>query len=301
MDWLTFSQLSTPEIAQIVRAAGPKVVVFPINGTRRWFILEYPGELDWDTYLTVIWHKHLELYQMLFEHGLDTLLTPVYGPELLNRGHDYLKLVERGLAWFAKDPSALDFYRRLDVRVRIYGDAAGYFTGTPYEPVLADYEAITQQTAHHQSYRLFFGVCAHDASENVAAFGSRYFQQYGKLPGRKEIITAYYGEYVEPASFFIGFDRPTVFDMPLIATGEEDLYFTVSPSCYLEPTGLRAILYDHLYGRRVNEAYHQLSPADWQWLKDFYTINRHQVLGLGQKVFEGAFWLPTSQLSFPDR
>lgn len=300
MDWLTFSQLSTPEIATMVRAAGPKVVVFPINGTRRWFMLEYPGEPNWDLYLTITWGKHLELYRLLFEHGLDTLVTPIYGPELLRRGSNYLRLVERGLAWLGNDQAMLDFYEQFDVRVRIYGDTAGYFCGTPYEPVLETYEAVTKQTAHHSSRRLFFGVCAHDASENVAAFGARYFQAHGKVPGRKEIITAYYGEYVEPVSFFIGFDRPTVFDMPLIATGEEDLYFTVNPSCYLDETGLRMILYDHLYGRRVNENYGQLSPADWQWLKTFYTLNRHQILGVGQRALGQTIWLPTTQLTFPD-
>ena len=41
MDAATFHTLPRPEVARLVRAAGPKVCVFPINGTRRWFMLEH--------------------------------------------------------------------------------------------------------------------------------------------------------------------------------------------------------------------------------------------------------------------
>ncbi len=108
------------------------------------------------------------------------------------------------------------------------------------------------------------------------------------------------GEYVEPVDFFIGFDRPAAFDMPLIATGSEDLYFTVSPSPYLDARTLRAILYDHLYARRIDEAnYTALSPKDWQTLADFYAMNRRHVLGLGRKHESGNFWYPLPQVELP--
>jgi tuberculosinol/isotuberculosinol synthase len=114
------------------------------------------------------------------------------------------------------------------------------------------------------------------------------------LPDKRQIVEAYYGEYIEPVDLFIGFaDRPAAFDMPLIATGSEDLYFTVGPSPYLDAHTLRAILYDHLYARRVDEAnYAKLSPEDWQTLADFYALNRRHVLGLGRQHASGCFWYP---------
>ena len=39
-----FLQLPTAEVAALVRATGPKVCVFPFNGTRRWFLLEHSVE-----------------------------------------------------------------------------------------------------------------------------------------------------------------------------------------------------------------------------------------------------------------
>ena len=137
-------------------------------------------------------------------------------------------------------------------------------------------------------------------TDTVAEIAVRYYQQHNCLPTKRQIVEAYYGEAVEPVDLFIGFDRPAAFDMPLIATGSEDLYFTVSPSPYLDARTLRAILYDHLYTRRVDEAdYATMSPEAWQALREFYALNRHHVLGLGCKHGSGAFWHPVPQVKLP--
>ena len=48
MDLATFQSLPTEKIAQLVRANGQKVCVFPINGTRRWFMLEHGNQATGD-------------------------------------------------------------------------------------------------------------------------------------------------------------------------------------------------------------------------------------------------------------
>ena len=303
MERETFLNLPTEEIAHLVRAAGPKVCVFPINGTRRWFVLEHPDLAAGDfteTYLRVAGERHIELYKLFFDYGVEILLTPIFGPDLLERGDEYRQLLRQGLLWFAETPSFLEFYDAYDVRVRVYGDAERYLRGTAYEEALEAFDALAHRTADHERFRLFFGVCAHDPAETVAAFGIRFHQAHGRPPTREEIVAAYYGEYIPPVDFFIGFDRPSAFDMPLIATGNEDLYFTVSPSPYMDEQTLRAILYDHLYARRVDDsAYAAMSAADWQALDEFYTLNRHHVLGLGRQHVSGRFWYPTPQVRLP--
>jgi tuberculosinol/isotuberculosinol synthase len=301
MDFETFLNLSTDEVARIVHAEGPKVCVFPINGTRRWFMLEYPDlarENFVETYLDISGQRHIELYKLFFDHGIDTLVTPIFGPDLLERGEEYRSLLEQGLFWFAQDREFLAFYDAYDVRVRIYGDVQRYLENTPYESALDAYDGVARRTASHDRYRLFFGVCAHDATETVAAFSADFYQKNGNLPKKREIVAAYYGEYVPPVDLFIGFaDRPAVFDMPLIATGSEDLYFTVAPSPYLNACTLRAILYDHMYARRVDDAdYEALSPRGWQALGEFYTQNRHHALGLGRRHESKSFWYPLPQV-----
>jgi tuberculosinol/isotuberculosinol synthase len=299
MDLDTFQALPAQEVAALVRQAGPKVCVFPINGTRRWFVLEHPEEAAAglaDSYLAITWRRQVELYKLLFDHGVDTLLTPIFGPDLLERGDAYRRLVEPGLVWFTRDQEMLHFYDDYDVRVRVYGDAGRYLAGTSCAHVLDAFDQLACRTSGHRRCRLFFGVCAHDAAETIAEIGVRFNQEHGCLPSKRQIVEAYYGEYVEPVSFFIGFDRFTAFDMPLVAAGDEDLYFTVSPSPYLDAYSLRLILYDHLYSRRVGEDYGALSASEWQELARFYELNRHHVLGVGRKHKSGHFWYPLPQV-----
>ncbi len=294
-----FQHLPTEQVARLVREAGPKVCVFPINGTRRWFMLEYPEEPPLgEAYLRTTWQRQTEMYKMFFEHGVDTLLTPIFGPDLLERGEEYAQLVLPGLLWCAQNQDILEFYDDYDVQVRVYGDARRYLKNTPYAGVLEAYDELARRTAAHHSHRLFFGVCAHDASETVAEIGVRFYQEHGRLPTRREIVEVYYGEYVEPASFFIGFDRPVAFDFPLLDTGNVDLYFTVSPSPYLDVRGLREILYDHLYTRRVDESgYGTLPSQEWAWMRAFYQANKGRTIGVGMQ--RGGIWYPLPQVQWP--
>ena len=294
-----FLRLPTEEVAQLVCKAGPRVCVFPINGTRRWFMLEYPQSASSpEAYLQTAWQRQVELYKLFFDHGVSTLLTPIFGPDLLQRGEAYSKLVMPGLLWCAQNQELMDFYEAYDVRVRVYGDTQRYLRDTSYAPALDAFEALARRTAAHSSYRLFFGVCAHDAAETVAEIGAQFHQEHGRLPDKREIVEAYYGEYVEPVDLFIGFDRPAAFDMPLLATGSEDLYFTVDPSPYLDTRALRTILYDHMYTRRVDESgYAELSADGWDWMRSFYQANLGRTLGVGMK--RDGVWYPLPQVDIP--
>ena len=296
-----FLSLPVEKVAQLVRETGSKVCVFPINGTRRWFMLEYPEQASTnflEAYMQITWQRQIELYRLFFDHGINTLLTPVFGPDLLDRGEEYSKLFMPGLLWCAQNQDMLDFYDNYNVRVHVYGDTDRYLRDTPYAPALDAYAGLTQRTASHTRYRLFFGVCAHDATETVAEIGLRFYQEHNRPPGKREIVETYYGEYVEPVDLFIGFDRFAAFDMPLLTTGNEDLYFTVSPSPYMDALTLRTILYDHLYTRRVDEgSYDQLSLEEWEWMRAFYRKNRGKVMGLGMQ--RSGIWYPLPQVELP--
>ncbi len=299
---LDFLNASPAQVARLVQAAGTQVCVFPINGTRRWFMLEHPAEARAnfaEAYYRLVGQKYIELYKLIFDHGLTTLLSPAFGPELLNRGSQYYRLiVPDGLLWLARNPDFLQFYDEYQVRVRVYGDVRRYFADTDHAYVLDEFDQLAERTARHERYRLLLGVCANAPAENVAAIGIRHFQAHGRPPTHDEIVTAYYGEYVPPADLFIGFEPPAAYDMPLINLGEEDLYFTVSPSPYLDGPALRAILYDHLYARREQEDYQRYTAADWRSLADFYSRNQRRVLGLGRRHRAG-FWYPEPQVELP--
>lgn len=303
MDLETFLELTIEEVAGLVRASGRKVCVFPINGTRRWFLLEHASDNEVDAnlnqkYVSVAGQRHIELYRMIFEHGVDTLLTPIFGSELLNRGEAYVQMALGALEHLTTHPDFLSFYDSMGVRVRFYGDYRKLLSGTRHAHLIELFDNLTKSTQKNCKNRLFFGVFADEAVIPAAELAIQYYQQYGCTPDKRALIEMYYGEYVEPVSLFVGFDRFWAFDMPLVSTGSEDLYFTVCPSLYLTSQQLRLILYDHLYARQVPEPdYQQISQEALKWMKTFYRKNQNQVQGVGLVV--DGFWYPLPQVSIP--
>ena len=306
MDLDEFRSLPLTEAARLVRQAGPKVCVFPINGTRRWFTLEHAQAADGAddpiaVYLDVAGRRHIELYKLIFDHGVETLLTPVFGGDLLARGEEYMQAIAvDGLVRLASHPAFLEFYDAYQVRVRFYGDHHKFFAATPYAYVSDLFDEATARTQEHGRYRLFFGVCADDATEAVAELAVRHHARHGRVPDKRTLIELYYGEYVAPVDLFIGFDKFCAFDMPLVATGNEDLYFTVAPSPYLSARQLRDILYDQIYSRCEKEPDHSaMQPQDWVLMRDFYLANLSKTLGVGARQARGGFWYPLPQVELP--
>jgi tuberculosinol/isotuberculosinol synthase len=304
MDLETFSSLPSPEVACLVREIGPKVCVFPINGTRRWFMLEYASNSVnkfAESYLDIMVERHIELYKLFFDHGIDTLLTPIFGPDLLKRGEDYVNLAGEGMTRLGTHPDFLDFYRAYNVRVRFYGDYRGSLAQTPHSYLSDIFDKAAKRTLMHDQHRLFFGVFAHDAVETIAELAVDYYNEHNQVPDKRTLVELYYGEYVEPVDLFIGFDKFSAFDMPLVSTGEEDLYFTVTPSPYLTRKQLRAILYDHIYVRPEEETdYSDAASEEWSLMHDFYQANLGKTQGVGKRAHDGGFWYPLPQVELPE-
>lgn len=301
MSFDDFLQLDDFCVAELMKEHKSKVCAFPINGTRRWFKLEYPEQFagqSVEDFLRILWREHLRVYSLLFEHGVGTLLAPITGPDILARDASYQRLIEPGLLWLCESEDALAFYEANEVRVRFYGDIEGYFGNTDYAHLIGHFEELMEKTAVNQGPLLLFGICAHDATESVAKIGHTFYQTHQRLPNKQEIVEAYFGTFVDSVDFFIGFDRLAVFDMPLVSTGQEDLYFTVAPSLYMDKVTLRTILYDHLYGRNVSESY-QSKEQNSNFMQNFYKLNRHHVIGIGQRSADGSFWYPLPQVQLP--
>ncbi|MFZ5910183.1 MAG: diterpene synthase [Chloroflexota bacterium] len=290
-----FLQLSSEEIARLVRASGPKVVVFPINGTRRWFMLEHSHE-QWDdpveAYLDIVGKQTIELSKLIFEHGIDTLLIPVIGHEMLETRENYMEeLGARGLARIASHPDFLSFYREYGIRVRFYGDYRKKMSHTPYAQLVTSFDEVCEKTNQNGRYRLFYGVFADHATDTIADLAVQYHKKHGTPPDKNALVQQYYGEPVKPVDIFIGFDKFAVYDYPLLGWGEEDIYFTVAPSLYMTDLQLRAILYDHLYTRKeVQAEYSTFSMEEWKNLRQFYQEHRHFTFGTGS--IANRVWVP---------
>jgi tuberculosinol/isotuberculosinol synthase len=150
---------------------------------------------------------------------------------------------------------------------------------------------VTESTRHNNGHRLFFGVFADEVTETVSRLSVEHYLAHGAVPDKATLIRKYYGEDMPSVSMFIGFDKFSVFDMPLLSTGEEDLYFSLSPSPYMTERQLRAILYDHIYVRRTPEPdYTKLGYEELNWLREYYRNNRDHAFGVGKLKFD--LWFP---------
>ena len=290
-----FLQLPTDEVAALVKATGHKVCGFPINGTRRWFMLEHADKIGDDfisAYMDISIKNHVDLCAMLFDHGVGTILAPVFGRELMTRGDEYTKRVGiDGLVRTATDRNYRDFFERYNVKVGFYGDYREVLTGTPYEYALPSVYEVMEATKNNTRFRLFFGVFADEAIETVARLSVEHYTAHNTVPDKETLIRKYYGEDVPPMSMFIGFDKFSVFDIPLLTTGNEDLYFSLSPSPYMTEGQLRAILYDHIHTRRIPEPdYTKLPEEELNWLREYYRNNKDYALGVGKLQFN--IWFP---------
>jgi adenosine tuberculosinyltransferase len=304
MDAMTFYNLPTEDIATLVRNSGPKVCVFPINGTRRWFMLEHPSVTEENyqkAYLEAMIQSYIRLYSMFFEHGLNIVLAPAFGPDLMARGEEYTQMATKGWVQMVNHPDFIKFCESCQVRIRFYGNYEKVFKATPYAHLLEVFNKLSMETAKHNQNRLFFGLFAQDATETIAELSIHYYKQHQCVPDKHTLVELYYGEHVPPVDFFIGFDKFAAFDMPLVSTGNEDLYFTVAPSPYLTQNQLRRILYDHLYMRPEKETdYSEITEEELTLMREFYQSNSDKTLGIGARHQQAKFWYPMPEVKLPD-
>ncbi|MCQ3935680.1 MAG: diterpene synthase [Chloroflexi bacterium] len=294
-----FLELPVEEAAEIVRAGNVKVCVFPFNGTRRWFLLEHGHKKHEDisrAYNDLTGKRYIEMYQMLFRHGIETVVAPIFGGDIMERGEEYMNSIGSAMSHLAEHPDFLSFYREFDVRVRFYGDYRKKLHDGAYSFICDKFDKITQETIGHGKHRLFYGVFANDATEAVAEIAVNLHRKSSQIPGRREIVEQYYGEYIEKADIFIGFEKFSVFDYPLLNTGNESLYFTAAPSLFMTESQLRYILYDHLYLRPVSEPDYQSIPRnEFEFMKQYYEKNRQTTYGVGE--LRGGIWYLKSENS----
>lgn len=298
MDLETFQHKLTSEIASIVKKQGPRVCVFALNGTRRWYMLEKQQNSAFDgrQYFEEVTKQLIELCKMFYDHGVTTLVMPIISPYLLQeRGPEYTQLVIQSLGKLTYGDTYRQFYDSYDVRVGFYGDFEEIGDPATNDHLARQFLQVSKETSSHQKNRLFWGVCGHDAAESVAALAVKFFQTHGRVPNKSELIEMYYGEPVSEVDLFISSGKPRAFDMPLISSGRENLYFTVAPSPYLTQEGFRKILHDHLYNRSERHEIDQSTKPNG--LREFYYANKDNIVGVGKINKNWGIWQPNVALS----
>ena len=198
---------------------------------------------------------------MVLDHGVAAILAPSFGALNLRRGEEYARHALGGLLKIGTDDVYRELFRR-GVRVRFYGDYRRALAGPEYRPMVEACDEIMAATAGGEGPLILFGLFADGPYQNMAGLAVESFKKNGDVPDREALIEAYYGVPVPDLSFYVGFEQPQLFDVPLVATGWEDLYFTLNPTPSVSQNQLREILYDHLVTRRVSEISYEKLPDE---------------------------------------
>ena len=281
-----FLRLPTPEVAEMIRGL---TLGFPIDGTRRWFLLNHPEVWDIEEYKQLTAKRYTEVFAMLFDHGIETILVPAFGGELMSRGEEYVRDMMDGIARLAQAPTFTDFYCDYNVRARFYGDWRRQMKGLPGADALANALDGCAATQHTGPRRIFYGLWADDMLVNIVDDLARSRTEPVEFT-REAIVARYYGERVKPTDIYIGFGRPTVFDVPMLVTSQTDLYYTVVPSLDLDERLFRMIVWDHFVGRWTQQEWDGVTETDFVALKAYYRAQHESVLGLGEVDVATGIW-----------
>lgn len=296
-----FLKLPTKEIARFVSENGqPKSGIFVPDGTRRMTLAltgKRPGSKDFfNEYLELTSRYFMENLDVFFSHGLKTLFVPVISSHVFNKSktphhralRNILKMLFKGKDW-------LDFYKKNDIRVKVYGNLS-YFAENNYEQVREWIEDIAQTTAANHSHTLFYGFAS--SNETEAGFVDNaidFFEAHGRRPTIAEQLESYYGEHVPPAHFFIMSTKFTGLSAlpPLIVNRSTRMFFLPVPGIMaLTKETYRKIIFDFLYccpGESRRE-YDENDLKYREQLRNYFSSNQAAVLGLGRRI--GHFWVP---------
>ena len=290
-EWLSWPQeiLSQWVLAQ----KQPVVMGWPFNGTRRWYLLHRRENSTAGDYVTATIRRQAEQHRLVFAHGVRVIVAPHFGAELLERGTEYTRAVlGDGLLKLGDDPVNQEMFEA-GVRIRFYGDYDEILDTPIYRPMLDACASLTMATASGDGPLLLIGLFADAPYPKIARLSVEFAEKHGRTPNRQDLIEAYYGFVVPDLSLYLGFAQPALFDVPLLATGQEDLYATIAPSAELTERQLREILYDHLVTRRSSkDDYESLSDEAIVALGAYIECYRGVTLGIGRIDSLTGVWNP---------
>lgn len=292
-EWLEWDR---PTLARWVSArTEPLVVGWPFNGTRRWYLLHHRREPAAGDYVSTIIHYQALKHRLLFSLGTSAILAPCFGYGLLKRGEYYTRGMVDALLKLGDDPLNREMFGE-GVRISFYGDHEEVLDTPALRPMLAASRELEERTSDNAGPLLMLGLFADSPYERLARLSVDFARKHRRPPVRAELVREYYGVEVPDLSLYLGFAQPAVFDVPLVATGQEDVYATLNPSPEVTERQLREILYDHLISRRVEDADYESLPEDsLRRLEAYNRAVQGRTLGIGRVDPETGLWSPLSE------
>ena len=256
----------------------PLSVAIPFNGTRRWYLATFDKDqsaLYTQDYLDQVTLRMREVFGWMFADGVAAVYSPIIGHALATRGEAYMQF---GMAAITATctPKALAWHKSKRISVRFYGDRQ------PLPPDVRDTIAEMEHATTFEAPQgvVYYGIFADQPLSDIITQTLSLASEADTPPSPEALIHSYYGAAAPTVSIWIGCDQPTVFDVPLVLSGDSALYFLTYPTPYFSHLAWRRVLYDYLFVRGDEET--------------LFPENLHPergILGLGRR--QAGYWIPS--------
>jgi len=297
--------LSFEEVARIVEDAGaPKSVVLMLDNIRRTGIIYLgmsPEDPDFEEKVFKLLNEpYIRIIENVYRCGVRCIIIPAMSHDNLRRYERYLKTYFRtALRWILRGEEWLSLYRRMGVKVKIYGDLE-FFGKVAREvgcPEALDWCREVEEETRGNGDRLLLWGMACSASleaERIVRLGIEFYNQHGRAPTREELIEIYYGERLGYPEIFIrpGEMRDSDCQPPLIG-GRSEMYFPVVPLTHMPEGFFKEILYDYLFCRIKTFGKKKYRGAHMEYVDEvrkYYEESGGRIIGIGKRI--GDVWVP---------
>ena len=303
-----FMELPTEQVKRIVENKGiPKVGVLIPDGTRKSAAFFYNMDLNIDNFEEKLFKKInnelMKVIEIMFSHGLKTLLIPSFTHGNLRRTKKYVdSALSIGFKYILNDQKWYNFYDEYDIKVKVYGNL-NLVKNMGYDYVINWINKVQEYTSSNKSHRLYFGLACSNKYEipRIIEMCTDFYIREKRYPSLEEKIEMYYSDLISDVDFLI---RPTIIrdsdiQPPLISGDKSQMYFPVFPFVFITEKGFREIIYDLIFSRTItygldDNDLNAIKKEDADWLKKYYELNRKSIIGIGKKI--GNIWVPIPQI-----
>lgn len=297
--WRDFEKMPTSEVADFLKKRGNIVLVYWLNGTRRWLLSRLAQNAalsDSSTataYAELVTQQFVDVLDLLYSHGIHTIICPAITMPNLKRGDAYIDdYLLSSIEHFLLSEQLETLITKHDLFITDYGEMDEVLNVDQKVRVDLARDRVRVLSQKRAKSRLFVGFCAAD-SANAALIACRSLINKGlnlKDLTRNALVKEYYGENIERVHLAISHGRMSAHSTPFMMAGE-DMYFQTSPSLYLSESSLRRVLFDYLFSRNIDDLnYDSVPTVSWEWIGKYYEQNKNEIVGLGRRSVDGKIW-----------
>ena len=285
---------------RVAEFARGKTVVLASGGSSRWYFLEhgntragYAAAEQFRDYGRRGLQRIVEQASMMLDDGIGTVFAPGFAGGQGERNAEYVENLKWAYGVLVNE-YADQLYAQHKLGVLFRGSWKRLFERLDAPDLSERYQELEARTKARSDRWLVWFVAEDSIPESLLPRVTRQLVETGTMPERTGRAEQYYGRPLAAADIFISNNKFSVAGMcpPLLQL--TDLYFTVSPSFYMDRSQWRHILFDYLFARRNHyRDYTTLDPEAVEDMRAFYRAHRGVTMGVGAYHEASQTWRPT--------